>query len=487
MLHFRTLPKWVTRPELYISLCTLIVLAYFFTNFFLTPKIWPDEDLFAAPALSLAQGKSFGSPWLASVLEGADVRTYWMPPGYFFYLASFIYFFGAKLAVIRFSSIVLFLMIIWVFNIFLGRLGVSKNRRMWASVLLMTDVVILRAALIGRMELLVLVLALASACLALATSHTNTKLTKFLISTSSGVVAGAAFLTHPIGIFSACFSFLLLSMMVNSLLFFVAGFVLILAPYALYVSLDWPLFVGQFGAQLARKSEHAAISWYEILSKYVHLWDQYGTSSRLALVFQFTSIFGLAVVCRRHPKYLPIFFAQIAILVSIMLSGEMWYTVYAVPLAIASISLFQVKRPALRTLLIVMICAFCVRNIGQILSRIRSAEGTAVSQLESWHVFGEKIKTELPVGGEFLISISSPSPFLAIWNDDLRNYHLNFPTKIPHERLADFYGKLDGIVIGGEGPMHPRDELFLGQTLGPERLVVSGPFKARIRLVNRQL
>lgn len=202
--------RFLKSPRLPMFLGIFFFITYIFYNFMVIPSIWPDEEELAAPALSLANGGPFGSSLISGMLPGADVATYWYPPGYFFYLAAVFKVFGADILSIRGSSLICACIVLLLFNHLMSQFEVSKVRRSWMMFLMVTDVIFLRSALIGRAELFVLGLALGSIIVAVEVGRAHTKNRRYALALGSGVLAALAFMSHTLGLFGAMISGLML-------------------------------------------------------------------------------------------------------------------------------------------------------------------------------------------------------------------------------------------------------------------------------------
>src|SRR4051812_29185851 len=66
---------------------------------FAVAPVWPDEALFAQPALFLSKGQAMVTPMLRDQVPSLARFTYWMPPLYFWILSFPIKLFGPLTAV----------------------------------------------------------------------------------------------------------------------------------------------------------------------------------------------------------------------------------------------------------------------------------------------------------------------------------------------------------------------------------------------------
>jgi hypothetical protein len=485
----------LSSPRLPVFMGLILVASYVFYNFMVIPGIWPDEEELAAPARSLANGGPFGSALISGMLPGADVATYWYPPGYFFYLASVFKLFGADIFTIRGASLFCGCVTLVLFNFLMSQLGVSKIRRGWMIFLMLTDVIFLRSALIGRAELLVLSLALASITVAIAVSRSRSKNTRLILASASGVFAAAAFIAHTLGLFGAMISGLVLLTALNfswaPVVMFVGSFFTTNMPYLLYILRDVPGYMQQFGLQMQYKANASSSAFNHLGERFLGVWAHYGTSSRPAVAVQIFALVALAIAARRNRSVLPLLIGQAVLLVLLTLAGEVWYTVYAVPFALAGLGYWNPSKKWARATTLAVMMFFGLRNTGLILKSIQVANGNVFTHYSDWKRFGDAISSKLnatnhlPGGGTYLITINTPSPFLAFWHDTSHVYHLGFPWKLDPKRMNALYQSLDGVVIGGTSELVGRDACYLNSRLGRTEVVTVGMFTARVVMIDK--
>lgn len=249
-LHFLA---WLGVVGLYALVTLPMLLRY--------PPVWPDEVLFVSPAASLARGEGMGTPVLAGFIPGIDRYTFWLPPGYFLTLAALFRFVepGSYLLVMRLWSWLLGVVLLGLAWIILRRL-IAPSWVIWPSLLLLaTHITFIRAANMGRMEMLTLVWATGAAAVYL----------RFLARGGVGLLAGAGFLSglaclcHPAGII------ILVSLAAHQVLrggfralaqrgiyLFSAAAVVPLLPWLVYIQQVPGLFLTQFGGQFTRKAAY---------------------------------------------------------------------------------------------------------------------------------------------------------------------------------------------------------------------------------------
>ncbi len=223
------------------------------------PPVWPDEALFASPSDSLARGSGMGTPVLAGFIPGMDRYTFWLPPGYFLALAALFRIFHPvnQVLVMRLFSWALGAALLGICWHILRRIS-PRSGMVWLSLLLLaTHATLIRAANLGRMDMLTLVCGTASVALYLEFLEREGS----RWAAGAGFFAGLAFLCHPAGaVFLAALvanhlkSAGLKSLAKPQARLFFGSFLLPLVPWLIYLLRAPGLFLLQFGGQLNRKA-----------------------------------------------------------------------------------------------------------------------------------------------------------------------------------------------------------------------------------------
>ena len=128
------------------------------------PPVWPDEVILSTPAISLARHGFLSSDVLTGFLAGMDRYYYFHPPLYFLVLAPFMRVSPPHdyLLVMRLASWCLGAAFLVLSGFILRRIS-GSSWTMWGTlVLLATHITFIRAANIGRMDMLTLVCGAAS-------------------------------------------------------------------------------------------------------------------------------------------------------------------------------------------------------------------------------------------------------------------------------------------------------------------------------------
>ena len=163
------------------------------------PPVWPDEVIFSTPAISLARHGFLSSDVLTGFLAGMDRYYYWHPPLYFLVLAPFMRVVPPHdyLLVMRLASWCLGAAFLVLSGFILRRISGSLWAMWGTLVLLATHITFIRAANIGRMEMLTLVCGAASVVAYFRALETEGRRWWAV----AGLAGGLACVSHPAGAF----------------------------------------------------------------------------------------------------------------------------------------------------------------------------------------------------------------------------------------------------------------------------------------------
>ena len=274
--------------------------------------VWPDETLFLDPALH-----DFRTEVMAQHLPSLGEHTFWVPPVYILCLRLVLQvtagWASSALVVAKSFSIATAIVVI-----LLGRralVGTPRYALLWVA-LLVVDVVLLRASVTARMDVLTLAFILAAA---LTAEHRDVTLRPI-----AAVLAALASLTHPVGLVALVYVALLLPRRVDrrGLAISAGAVITVFAVYYLVqIRGNERAFIEQLGLQLGRKGSRQLFQ----LRPLVIVFSAFGDWS-LYFAFFLYSAFCLWREAR------PLFLLQALILLVILGSQEMWYSVYIVPL-----------------------------------------------------------------------------------------------------------------------------------------------------------
>jgi 4-amino-4-deoxy-L-arabinose transferase-like glycosyltransferase len=324
-----------------LVLITLVVLAadvWAASSLLLSfPVPWVDEAYFAAPAIDLIEQGRMGTTVLAGTLPGIETHTYWMPPVYFLAVAAVFKTLGVGLVQLRLFSVLCGLVVMLLTWLLAQESGLDRRQALVPVTLLGVDLVFLRGAFIGRMDMLTLALMLAGVLLALRAHATGSR--KLLI--GAMIAAALAPLTHPFGVvalpmLAATIAATNGRRSLRPLLLMLLVTALVFVPWLLYASRDWPSFVAQQSVQFQRKGARA----YEgILPMITFVLEQYAGYGGFAAVLWLLGLGGLLSAAARHRKLAGLLVGAILSSALLIWSREMWYPLYAVPFTALGVGL----------------------------------------------------------------------------------------------------------------------------------------------------
>lgn len=335
----------------------LLLLRTLFSD--ILPPVWPDEALFSSPAAALVRGEGFVTPVLTGLIPGMETATLWNSPLYIVFLSLTYLFTGESLIAGRTLSLIFALMFLILFSSAVYRRTNRASIAVIATVLVALDLTFIRASNMIRMDSLALLFGFWS----FITSRVD-RPRPF----RSGVLAGLAGLSHPIGIYAALLLLVRYRLHWQSLLRALFGIFLVFVPWLIYISIHFDIFQLQFLAQMTRKAELSGLVESETGGALRVYLSQYGggaLSMWIVLLFLtgavFWQTFTMFQMARRNRKvssslwsrritgaiesvlaqeYVMAFFGFLVVLGVVLLSSEGWYALHAGPFLIYSIALF---------------------------------------------------------------------------------------------------------------------------------------------------
>ena len=462
------------------------------------PHAWPDEPLFAEPALGLLRG-SFGTPSMAGTLPGIEDHTLWMPPLYFGYLALWFAVLGPDLATMRCGSSLMAAItigiVLWI------------GRRIWkwstpailvALVVFTTDHVWLRGSLVGRMDMLTLATTWFGIAALLyvrgerdncsignmsgigravfdGTLHDSEPM-RGRQSVLLGGLAGVPVLVHPAGVIAPLTvgtGLLLLSRgtirrhLLHVSVFSIGGLIVGL-PWLAYAATHATDFCAQLSAQVGRKAaKHGLVDLAFAFDVNAH---QYEMAASLPAAMWTIGCIGLCCAAVRSAAGRVLFIAH-ALSLTLMIYGcEMWYPIFAVPgtalgtgwlvhnasrswLAFRSGSGdAEHRRPRPSTVwecvgggvAVVVLTAFAWANV-DFLRRLDTSQGTFAAAGSSYRAWCREFSRHLPPHSVVYIC-ACPDPYFGLWlRDDLTLLEF-LPAGLPHS-ADDFQRRLSNVDV----------------------------------------
>jgi 4-amino-4-deoxy-L-arabinose transferase-like glycosyltransferase len=404
------------------------------------PVVWPDEALFADPAIHLLRRGHLGTELMAPYLPGIAARTYWVPPLYFVVLAAVFAVAGVGVAAMRALSVAAAagaLAATWALG---RRAGLDRAAACVPVALLAVDGVFLRGARLGRMDMLALALTLAACERALALRTSARRRDGVL----AGLCAGLAVVTHPFGAVAPAALALSLAWTPpaerrRDLGWLLTGLVGPLAAWGAYILRDPASFAAQFGAQLARKSgrhpwsvDFLARSLAFNLDQYRDAADPPGVDPHVAAGWLWgLGTAALAWAARRHAPVRLLLAVHLLSGLLALVSMEMWYPLFVLPTAALGVGVLfadgLVALPARRGALAAL-AALCVLFAGRNLARqealrVRWTDPGAAADYDAWCA---RVGALLPRGATVFVSVF-PDAYLGL----ARRTDLRFRSFVP--------------------------------------------------------
>ena len=248
-------PRDVIAARVILGVALLAGARYVLALLTYDPIVWPDEAVFANPAVNLVRHGHMGTDLLTGYLQGIETHTYWQPPVYFVLLAAVFGIVGVSVAAMRGFSVLAAVAVLGTTWRMGRRIGLGRAAVCVPVAVLAVDGVFLRAARLGRMDLLALAFTLAAWERALAYEDES----RGRDATLAGLLAGLAAMTHPLGVaaiaaLAVWWSWTRRAAAPAVLVRVLAGFAVPLGLWALYVLRDPAGFAAQLGGSLARKA-----------------------------------------------------------------------------------------------------------------------------------------------------------------------------------------------------------------------------------------
>ncbi len=412
---------WVGVVSLYALVTLPMLLRY--------PPIWPDEVLFMSPSDSLARGAGMGTEVLAGFIPGIELYTFWLPPGYFITLAGLFLVFGPAhhLLVMRLLSWVLGLVLLGASWITLRRLT-SQSWIIWPSLMLLaTHPAFVRAANLGRMEMLTLVCIIISAYFYLRFLDAG----EGRLLAAAGFLGGVACLYHPAGavILAALALHRLATSGVRALAiretYFLFGSVFIpIAVWLIYILRAPHLFFVQFGGQFTRKVSHTGLALvrgtvFEWLLRPLQFpyWSRELTAPMadcLPVSICLVAILLLILPARKKAEGWVLGLWMLAGFALNLFTLEQWYPIYFILPTILVVGWggAMTHHPWARTLGVLTLIVGIGWNLGQAAVLFRGPDGG----WSDYKRYTSILATQIPPGSRILL-MAVPDPYFGLWSE----------------------------------------------------------------------
>jgi hypothetical protein len=318
------------RDLLYLVLVALLCVAACLPLLTKHPAPGGDEAAFVDPAVNLATRGVLGTEIFQGIVPGIEQHIYFHQPFYYVALAGWFRLFGIGLVQARAFSL-LFAVVIVVFVYLLSRRWATAKQAFIVAALCAVSFWLINRASFARMDTLCVALILASVFVYMRATE-KAKVSLYGI---SGLLAGVAFVTHPLGLIAigALSSHLLLSrkwaaLKSPEMYAMLGGFGVSAAIWVVYILQDFESFRAQMHASLIRKRLQLGPYWRQFWLAKTHVitllvalsagmwlvwkWRRVAEGGILALAFLFA--FAAATIGREAGYFLYFYpFACIAL------------------------------------------------------------------------------------------------------------------------------------------------------------------------------
>lgn len=404
------------------------------------PPVWPDEVILSAPAISLARHGFLSSDVLTGFLPGMDRYYYFHPPLYFLVLAPFMRVTPPHdcLLVMRLASWCLGAAFLVLSGFILRRIC-GSSWTMWGTlVLLATHITFIRAANIGRMEMLTLVCGAASVVAYFRALETEGRRWWAV----AGLAGGLACVSHHAGAFIVAGLVLHYlttsgrrSLRESKGLVFLASAAAPLLAWLIYAARAPGIFATQLGGQYACKVAGATgrLTPGGILAKILYS-VKFGPMPELSHDWGFLVIaLVVAGVCltgtegRRWFRIVGLW--ALSAFALNFLAYEEWYPVYfAVPvILLLGGCAAAARRPVARRLATAAILAGILGNFLQ----ISILHGNEYLTWKEYREYASAISARIPPGSSVLLA-AIPDPYFGMREEGRGyNFHEFVPIGVP--------------------------------------------------------
>ncbi len=445
----------------FLPLLCAVAVGYWILMLFLLwlrlPPVWPDEVLFADPALDFMRYGTLGTKTLTGFLPHIAERTYWMPPGYFIFLSLVFRLTSASVELMRGVSCGYAWAVLLLTYRLSRRGGLPASLACLPVSFLALNFFFLQGASIGRMDMMALTFFLLS--LDWITLPCPNSLTYF----GAGVAASLAAMTHPMVFFTPLLVITMVLLQPSShkrrwLTCLISGLAFTALPWLIFILKDPASFIAQFGAQLARKSNRPATLWFT--NRFFREWQGIGIDGATMVLWGIAGI-GFWTEPNRERRCLWLFVSYLLLLALMMWSHEMWYALYPLPLMSIGLVLTWTslqrlqnvpQRILLRILLAVLISYVAFNNIHRALDLYQ----TQVRQRKSvtdYHSWCAPIAELLTPGSLVMVSAIPDPSFCLMRRADLRLRQF-MPDGVPlnQEAYEGTIRSADFIIVGRWSP-----------------------------------
>jgi hypothetical protein len=460
---------------IFVFLCAGLLVSHL-THFFLRiPAIWPDESLFASPAIDLVRHGKMGTPLLTEVLPGIGERTYWMPPVYFVLLSGVFKVFGPGILAMRGLTLAVSFCVMALTAAIAVEIGLGAWGALFGLCILALHELFESTLVVGRMESIVLLFLFSSLWIVVRelnrSEHAPMRALRFAW---AGLFAGLAAMTHPFGVVGC--ATLVAALLFHSpknvslaqrlRLLIVAALAAIacVIPWGFYILQSPEDFKGQFGSQMARKAQMVSSSdFFEIIRFNLGTFSSKGWIA--GALFLILGLLGIRLCGLKKRGAWAVFWAQALILVMLLSTNELWYPAYLVPLTAIGLSVLT-RRESTRYFsrwvgLSLFVLAWvgsgywCLRGfLHRLHENVQMLQ--ANREPEAYLKWARKINQAIPQNKQVLIA-SIPDPTFGLFDrEDLKLRQFS-PVYTDPALYEPYLASADYIVVS-ERPVDPRVE-----------------------------
>lgn len=292
----------------------------------------------------------------------------------------------------------------------------------------------------------------------------------------TGMVCALAALTHPVGVVAAVSVVVwrLLSRKtrtLRALLPLLVGILIAFLPWLAYILLDPHNFIGQFGAQLARKSAGHASMYFLARSSFALIAQYAFEDGRLIDVVWVLPLlfFGMAGLrdtelrlrpndSRERRSLLLLYGCQVLTIAVVLLNSEFWYTIYIIP--ITAIGLCHLlnngrsfaslgwARIVLTSVVLLWIGGFLYSNLQHAL-RLNYLQNVVYRSEADYGGWSSEISRKIPPGSRVLLSIT-PDPYFGLMGRSDLTIREFLPESFPtnHDTHWRYMSQADYVIVG---------------------------------------
>lgn len=412
-----------------LSLVLFVYLLHVRFGLLVDPPPWPDEAIYTDIALNIRDSISQGSNLWQDYLPQAKTFALWYPRSYFWLLSFWFKLNSPSLPNLRVLSVISGGLVLTLTYLISHKLIGKVFIPFFITLALSLDYAFIRAARLGRPEILCLVFILAAVFLLIRSQKSS------IWPLVSGVFIGLSTLIHPLTLISTLISLPLVKRR-SAFIRFWLGFTIVISAFILLsLSLLSTLFL-QFQAVYQRKTFE--LPWLTLV------FTQEPLIHRLIylLYLTLTLIFLILTFKKRQFTYFTILTALLAGWLQSLIGRMIWYSVAFIPfLYLATGLLINQKNKIFKAIMLAFTIILISLNLNFSVNQtqIRHRQYTQLGEIF------QAITKLIPTGSRVLLS-SVPDPYFAL--RDLGYSLREFPSlAIAPERYQALLDDTDYVVF----------------------------------------